>query len=296
MPGVTLSLSEAAERLGVHYMTAYRYVRTGRLPAVKHGSVWRVDARDVEAVRSGRAGAASVGGPAGAGPGGGRRRRHDYHVRLEQRILAGDEQGSWTIIEGALTAGVEPHQVYLDVLAPAMALVGDRWEAGEVGVAEEHRASAVMLRLIGRLGPRFVRRGRKRGTVVIGAPAGDRHSVPVALAADLLRGAGFAVVDLGADTPVRSFVEAAGAADRLVAVGITATRTGNDECIRQTVEALHEELGCAVVVGGRAVAIADRIGDVGADATTTSVSELLAVLGEMTAPASRRARAHTPPA
>ena len=28
-----LTLQEAADLLGVHYMTAYRYVRTGRLPA-----------------------------------------------------------------------------------------------------------------------------------------------------------------------------------------------------------------------------------------------------------------------
>ena len=32
-----ISLQEAASRLGVHYMTAYRYVRTGRLPAQRDG-------------------------------------------------------------------------------------------------------------------------------------------------------------------------------------------------------------------------------------------------------------------
>ena len=143
-----------------------------------------------------------------SGPGGGRRRRHDYHLRLEDRILAGDEQGAWAIVEGALTAGVDPDEIYLDVLAPAMERIGDGWEAGRVTVAQEHRASVVMLRVIGRLGPRFVRPGRKRGTVVIGAPQGDRHSVPVALAADLLRQAGYTIVDLGADTPVQSFVDA----------------------------------------------------------------------------------------
>ena len=30
-----LTLQEAADRLGVHYMTAYRYVRTGRLERFK---------------------------------------------------------------------------------------------------------------------------------------------------------------------------------------------------------------------------------------------------------------------
>ena len=32
-----ITLHEAAARLGVHYMTAYRYVRTGRLPAERDG-------------------------------------------------------------------------------------------------------------------------------------------------------------------------------------------------------------------------------------------------------------------
>ncbi|HEY6532878.1 MAG TPA: B12-binding domain-containing protein [Acidimicrobiales bacterium] len=293
MSDETLSLTDAADRLGVHYMTAYRYVRTGRLPAVKQGAVWRVHARDVEALRAGRAGTASVGGPAAPGKGAGRRRRHDYHVRLEDRLLAGDEQGAWSIVEGALTAGVEPDRIYLDVLAPAMALVGDGWESGRVTVAQEHRASAVMLRLIGRLGPRFVRRGRKRGTVVIGAPEGDHHSVPVALAADLLRGAGFAVVDLGAHTPARSFVDAAKGADRLIGVGISATRGGNEAAIRKAIRTLHDEVGCPVVLGGRAVADLDRHRPLGADEITRSTPELLGVFGRLAA-AQARSRARPP--
>ena len=42
-----VTLTEAAALLGVHYMTAYRYVRTGRLPAIKDGAEWRVRAADV---------------------------------------------------------------------------------------------------------------------------------------------------------------------------------------------------------------------------------------------------------
>jgi excisionase family DNA binding protein len=38
-----ISLRDAAERLGVHYMTAYRDVRTGRLPASRNGVRWRID-------------------------------------------------------------------------------------------------------------------------------------------------------------------------------------------------------------------------------------------------------------
>ena len=47
LPGL-LGLQEAADRLGVHYMTAYRYVRTGRLPATRIGSQWWVDPGDLK--------------------------------------------------------------------------------------------------------------------------------------------------------------------------------------------------------------------------------------------------------
>ena len=118
--------------------------------------------------------------------------------------MDGDEAGAWSVIENAMGAGMAIEEVYLDLLTPALRSVGDRWESGEITVADEHVASAVTLRLIGRLGPQFSRRGRKRGTVVVAAPAGETHSLPIALFADLLRGRGFRVLDLGGDVPADS--------------------------------------------------------------------------------------------
>ena len=47
-----LTLQEVAEQLNVHYMTAYKYVRTGRLAATKVKSIWNVDPVDLEAFLS----------------------------------------------------------------------------------------------------------------------------------------------------------------------------------------------------------------------------------------------------
>ena len=162
-----ISLQEAASRLGVHYMTAYRYVRTGRLPARRDGAQWFVDPRDLDRMQH----------QDQARPGG-RRAKADRTAILTARMIAGDEAGAWRVIDDALASGMDPAGVYLDLLAPVLRGVGAGWAAGTVTVAEEHRASAVALRLIGRLGPQFARRGRKRGMVIIGAPAGDQHSRP----------------------------------------------------------------------------------------------------------------------
>ena len=43
-----LTLKEITERLKFHPNTLRRYVRQGKLPAVKFGRVWRVEEKDLE--------------------------------------------------------------------------------------------------------------------------------------------------------------------------------------------------------------------------------------------------------
>jgi MerR family transcriptional regulator, light-induced transcriptional regulator len=241
----SLTLVEAAQRLGVHYMTVYRYVRTGRLPATKAAGQWRVAAADVESMRAGADG--SDGAGRAVRP---RRRRADHAGRLEARLLAGDEAGAWAVIEGAMASGASPERIYLEMLAPVLASIGDRWATGELDVAREHQASAVATRLVGRLGPRFIRRGRKRGTVVIGAAPDDSHGLPVAMLADLLRARSFDVVDLGADVPARSFAATVEGIERLVAIGICATTPRNRGNVVAAVEALRRVTDATIVIGG----------------------------------------------
>jgi excisionase family DNA binding protein len=253
-----ISLQEAASRLGVHYMTAYRYVRTGRLPARRDGAQWFVDPRDLDRMQQ-----QDHARPAG------RRAKTDRTAILTARMTAGDEAGAWRVIDDALASGMDPAGVYLDLLAPVLRGVGAGWAAGTVTVAEEHRASAVALRLIGRLGPQFARRGRKRGLVIIGAPAGDQHSLPGAIVADLLRGDGFEVIDLGANTPDSSFAETAQDAARLVAVIIGVTAPGCDSAVESIVQALRRSGSTVrVLIGGAAISGADHALRLGADAWT----------------------------
>lgn len=233
-----LSLTASAERLGVHYMTAYRYVRTGRLHAVKEAGEWRVRPGDIDRFLE------------GAGEGRRPRRGTWATSRLLARLLAGDEHGAWDVVEAALTSGADPAEVHLALLAPALRRLGEGWEEGSLTIADEHRASVVARRLIGRLGPRFSRRGRKRGVVVVGAVAGERHEIPVAIVADQLRGAGFDVADLGADTPPESFAAAA-AELAPFCVLVSVTGPGHEQALVETVRALGPAR--PVLIGGAAV-------------------------------------------
>lgn len=262
-----LSLRDAADQLGVHYMTAYRYLRLGTLPAKKVGGVWQVRMGDLRALA----------GREQPRPGPGGIRWAPYRTQLRARLSAGDEPGAWSVIERARVSGASPEDIHLKMIVPVLRSIGDAWDAGELDIAAEHRASTVATRVIGRLGPSFARRGRKRGTVVIGGAAGDHHSIPLAILGDILRGRGLFVVDLGANTPPESFVQSAREHDDVIAVAIG---VGSDESIdpaRRTVELLHEQIpGIQVFVGGPAVTSERAARELGADeygATAVDVAD-----------------------
>ena len=277
-----LTLAEAAQELGVHYMTVYRYVRTGRLPARQVAGEWQIEPADLGLLQR-TAPARPRDGSERTGP-------KLWQARLEARLVAGDEAGAWALVEAVLAAGMKPDQSLLDLLAPAMQSIGAHWQHGELSVADEHRATAVTARLIARLGSRFGRRGVKRGTVVLAAPAGELHGLPVSMGANLLRWRGFNVVELGADTPPEALAEAvanearaneapadeapagearAGEISRPLAVGIASTVSAGHGAVQRAIAEVRRACpDVPVLLGGAAIAGAAQARRLGADVYT----------------------------
>ncbi len=244
------TLQEVADHLGVHYMTAYKYVRTGRLDATKLGATWQVDAESLKAFEDRRSGIAR--------PDTGHHHDDDTWFRLYKRLIAGDEAGAWGIIETALASDLRGPDVYSQLLTPAMTLIGENWSNGVIDVADEHLASAVANRLVGRLGSLFSRPGRSRGTVIVAMVAGDQHALPSAMFADLLRLRRFEVIDLGANTPAQSVVTTARKADRALAIGLCAVcDQGAAQLQNEVSEIAAAKLDIPLFVGGPAAVLAD---------------------------------------
>ena len=256
-----ITLQDAAAQLGVHYMTVYRYVRTGRLQARKHDGQWWVQQEDLATLQN------PIEAPAPRSEAQPRKRRWDRYIeRLVPRLVEGDEAGAWGVVEAALTAGAVPMEIYVDLLGPAMREVGVRWEAGALTVGGEHRASAVTQRLLGRLSPRFARRGRRRGTVVLAGVHGDIHALPVVIVADVLRGAGFEVIDFGANTPSSDVARAVADNENVVAVALSASTSGREEELRAAIADIRTVTnGTPILLGGPAVASAEAATKLGAN-------------------------------
>ena len=278
MSDSVLTLQEAADELGVHYMTAYRYVRLGLMDADKIGGTWKVASDAVAAFRAG-----SVRSPVAPGE------RAPWSERLESRLVAGDSRGAWGVIESAMSAGKELDQVYLEVLTPAMVSIGERWITGDLDIAIEHRASGMAMRIIGQIGPRFARRGRARGTVITATPAGETHMLPLAMLSDLLRLEGWEVSDLGANLPAKSLGLLVADTPDVVAVGISVS---SEDCLAQFTESCAAVRAAApkvlVVAGGRAIRDDEHARSLGADSAASSCQQMSLLIEEHLATLQKR--------
>jgi MerR family transcriptional regulator, light-induced transcriptional regulator len=274
----SLTLQEVAERLGVHYMTAYRHVRTGQLRARRHGGRWYVSEADLAAFPGrGPPGRRPASMPAMAGE------RH--RTRLLDRLLAGDERGAWQVVETALVAGTTPERAHLDLLAPCMAEVGDRWASGRVTVGDEHVASATAARIAARLAPLSVGPGRRTATVVLAGVPDEQHGLPLTLLANVLRARGWRVVELGANTPVDDIVDAARQADQLVAVGVSVGSAATLPSAAATLAVVRGALpDVALLAGGPAIPDAAAARALGADAGGGDADATAALLTDLRTP------------
>lgn len=238
-----LNLKQVAARLDVHYMTVYRYVRTGRLAATRHGTAWVVTPQALAEFLA----AAEVEDRGEGDP-----RDADWASRLAAALVTGDEPAAWRVVERALASGRTPAECSLEILSDALVEVVAPPVDGDT--SREFIATATAARIVARLGARFRRPGRNRGTVVFGAPVGELHALPIAIVADLVRMEGFQCLELGANVPPEAFADAARHAQRLVAVGIGVTTAAHVDAVRATIDAVRDVCPeVPVLLGGQAV-------------------------------------------
>ena len=125
-------------------------------------------------------------------------------------LVAGDQIGAEVAVREAMDAGLRTAEIDDVIIAPALWLVGELWERGEISVADEHLATEISLRVLAlQREAERVSRDRAARRVLLATPAGELHVVALRMIANLLRDAGYAVVMLGADVPSDALVAAA---------------------------------------------------------------------------------------
>ena len=248
-PGETwLDLQQAADALGVHYQTAYRWVRSGRLPAELVGGRYCVAVADIATVEQSRRTPRNPPSPSHG-------RLDRAADRMYAALIAGDESAATRAAHRLVDEGTSMVDLLQTVLVPPLVKIGDAWHAGELTVWVEHRASQIVERILGQLSPNP--RGRRRGTAVVAALSGDHHSLPTAMAATALRDDNWHVQHFGADLPPDEIVKYCDGHDVSLAV-ITVTNLAVRGLADATAKRLRST-GTPTIVGGAGRTVHDLI-------------------------------------
>ena len=117
-------------------------------------------------------------------------------------LLAGDRKACADLAARSVTSAGDLGDFYLNVVQPAMYTVGDKWENGEISVATEHLASALVNRMMSMqyielMYPPAVDKGK----VVVTAAPNEFHEIGATMVANALEAEGWEVSYLGANTP-----------------------------------------------------------------------------------------------
>lgn len=123
--------------------------------------------------------------------------------RFGLALIEGDAVTAEMIVRDAFDEEMPYALIHDGIVAPALHRIGTLWERGEIGVAHEHLATQISMRVLALLRELFgVVRRRSEHRVMLAAVEGEEHIVALQMAGDLLEDAGYEVVMLGPDVPV----------------------------------------------------------------------------------------------
>ena len=105
-------------------------------------------------------------------------------------------------------AGLGPRELVYRVALPLMRKVGEDWHRGQLSIAQEHMASALLRNLLGAIIPLY-RRSSPTSHILLATPAGESHEFGILFSAILAVGGGLSIVYLGPNLPAEEIINAA---------------------------------------------------------------------------------------
>lgn len=174
---------------------------------------------------------------------------------FESALLAGSQPRALAVMTDCLDRGASLVEVELHVMQPALYHIGERWQANEVSVAQEHMATAIVqsVMTVGLL--RAAPQSATNTRVLLACVTGNQHAVGLRMVADAFQLAGWDVRYLGANVPTAALVaEVAGWRPHLV--GLSVSFAQQLPAVKDVIAQLEARLGTsrpAVMLGGLAI-------------------------------------------
>lgn len=160
-------------------------------------------------------------------------------------------------------AGVELGDSALteQLMVPLIEKIGRGWENGELSIAEEHAASAVIQEVLF-LNSRPYAESSSAPGIVIATPVGQLHELGAALVSSIARRRGWKVTYLGASVPAEEIARAV-ARTHSLAVGLSIVYPPDDPLLPDDLRRLKRLLPAHVglLLGGRSAVAYDQLAE-----------------------------------
>ncbi|MHC4446312.1 MAG: cobalamin B12-binding domain-containing protein [Planctomycetota bacterium] len=128
-------------------------------------------------------------------------------LKYLEAILDGRRNEAIELVLQAVETGTPVREIYSHVLYPAQAEVGRMWHHNEIGVADEHYATATTETAMSLLRQRRADGPRKAKRVVATAVEGDLHSLGVRMVAEFFEMDGWDTIYLGPNMPEHDLIQ-----------------------------------------------------------------------------------------
>jgi len=181
-------------------------------------------------------------------------------------LIANDIQKTIYMMKKDIDGGTTAEEVVSRGLIPAITIVGDKFQNGQIYIPEMMMAGRMLSMILDHFKQDLAEKGemKKLGTVIIGTVRGDLHDIGKNLVAMILKGQGFQVEDLGVSVSTDNFVQAVrNKKPDILAMSALLTTTMTE--MKNTIDVLKSEGlrdKVKVIVGGAPVtpAFAEQIG------------------------------------
>jgi MerR family transcriptional regulator, light-induced transcriptional regulator len=187
-----------------------------------------------------------------------------WAAELQDALLAGDQRQSLAVVNGCIDSGHHLVDVERYVIQPAMYRIGEKWQANQVTVAQEHIATAIVqaVMTVALLRSKLPAPISRR--VLLACVAGNHHTIGLRMVADSFQFAGWEIQYLGGDVPTPSLIaQIAAWSPDLVALSVSFAQ--QMRVVKDIIAQVKARFGPSrprVIIGGLVINRFDRLVDV----------------------------------
>lgn len=166
-------------------------------------------------------------------------------------VVSLDPAGLRNVLDkAAVSLGASP--LLTDLLVPLINQIGSGWQTGELSIAEEHAASAVIRETLFQISKPFAETAGAP-LLVVATPTGQLHELGAVLVAALARQSGWSVTYLGPSLPSAEIARAV-ARTTPTAIALSIVYPGDDPQLTEELRRLKRLLpsDLPILIGGRA--------------------------------------------